>query len=1185
MNGPTASPRTVQRSHSPGIIVCSGPDDPRLYEVDDEFRKVLQGLAPIVGASRRSGARFFHPTATVARGTLTLQRELAFPSHTLLQPGRTFPVLARYSNASVSDDLSPDIRGITLRLLGGRGHDALEESLLDLTLNTGECFFPHTARIFHDYALGGAHRDRVFEAEPHLLEVMWDVIRGPAPFEAYVYHSQTPRCFVDATGEGHLVRFRLLPVGQPPALDTYTPGDRQFPPEPPDTIPRDPADPRRPTALHDHLRTRIGAGELTARLQLQLHPLGADPHENRSVLDSSRAWPASAHPWHDVGTLHLSNLLPPQPSESLVFDPSHAPADLGIALATSPDEHASTNHLRVLLYRMASSARRGDPMPPGLAALAKPRTTANPPRTNSEPASGRTICIIGAGPTGLALARELHGSGHHPVVLDSAPHVGGKCSSVELDGRGYDLGGHLCTTRYAALGQLAADLGMASEAVTPYLIHSLTDHTTVPPDLSPLHRDQAHARYADLRAQEFPEIAEPGLAHSARALSTPTADWLEQHRLTPLAEALGTAYTAAGYGHLASGLPALYFAKYAEFTGLVADRPGLRASVGTYTIAGGFGELWRRVADQLPDVRLDTRIERIERGRSGIRVKTTAGPLEADALVLTVPLGPLLPVLDATDEERQLAEKVRHLDYHTLVFDALGLPRSGFYLLRERTEGAPEPGRCVSFHHRYRDRDTYTGYAYGTPGAPASALPGLLSEDAVRLGGRLVSVRMQRQWAFMPYFDSADLAAGALDRLEDLQGQQNTYHAGSLPAFELVECNVAYAQQLARRHFPAVVPSPKAKPTAPATDRTDVTRLTSWLATTIAAELRIPPGDISLVAPLDHYPFDSVSVASLQAGLSQVLGIQVSAPEMFNFPTITAIAEHYARRLAAPTDATGHVSHASRPSLALSLTRVQPFFCLGGAVGTVQYLRPLAHELGRGRPFYALQAVGHDGTEVPLTDIGEQAERYVHEVRAIQPHGPYVLGGHSFGGLVAYETALRLRAAGEEIARVVLIDTYVPVPGQQPPPQDETAAVEELMTMNRLTNPQAASTPPLPGTTTSSQHQRDQLARNLGSTGMLPFDEFVLALLDVYQANLEATVAYTPPPSDLPVTLIQAAEGFPQVLHGERHVELQLRHPQGGWDPAALPRLRAVEVPGNHFTIFQPPHLAELAEAVRGCLD
>ncbi|MDI5961303.1 thioesterase domain-containing protein [Streptantibioticus silvisoli] len=799
----------------------------------------------------------------------------------------------------------------------------------------------------------------------------------------------------------------------------------------------------------------------------------------------------------------------------------------------------------------------------------------------------RTVLVVGAGATGLTLARALHRAGHRPIVVDAAATLGGKSASVHLDGRAYDLGGHFCTSRYSAVERLAAELGVATEDTTPYAVHEPGAGASVP--LGRLQQlGEASERYAALRAERFPSIAQPGLAHSARALARPITAWLAEHRLEPLWEALGAVYSGSGYGDPAR-TPALYFAKFVELSNLAAA--GTAPSDRSFTIAGGFGRLWHRLADELPDVRLGVRIERIERNPDGVRVKTADGLLSADDLVLTVPLAPLLPVLDSTAEERELAARIRHIDYRTVVFTAAGLPRSRLCLLRPHS-ARPVPGRLAAFHHRYDGSDVYSGYVYDGPEDDEGRVVERLEEDVTRLGGRLTSVLSHHRWAYMPHFSGDDLAAGIMDRLEQLQGRRRTYHAGSLAAFELVECNVRYAQQLAERFFAApetrhAAPSaPHGPVAAPRTPRLDRDGLADWLSTTIATELDIPAEEMDPTAPLDDYPLDSITVASLQAALSARIGRDIPLAELLDRPTIAEMAEHFAQR-PDPRELNSRKPAGTSPLL-LNLTPLRPFFCAGGAVGTTQYLRPLARELGQGRPFYALQAPGYDGTEEPLARVEERAERYAEAIRQVQPHGPYTLGGHSFGGCVAYETALRLRGEGEEVAGVVLIDTYLAVPGQAPPPEDETAAIEELMTMHRLTDPGSRSPArdPLggPDADTSPEQLREQLARFLGASGTLPFEEFVVTMLSVYQASLEATVHYRPAPSDLPVTLIKAMDGFPPVLRGDRQVHLCLDDPNNGWDPEAMSALRTLPTPGNHFTVFRQPQLRELAETLRHCL-
>ncbi|MDP5335482.1 MAG: polyketide synthase dehydratase domain-containing protein, partial [Paracoccaceae bacterium] len=104
-----------------------------------------------------------------------------------------------------------------------------------------------------------------------------------------------------------------------------------------------------------------------------------------------------------------------------------------------------------------------------------------------------------------------------------------------------------------------------------------------------------------------------------------------------------------------------------------------------------------------------------------------------------------------------------------------------------------------------------------------------------------------------------------------------------------------------------------------------------------------------------------------------------------------------------------------------------PFFLVAGMFGNILNLRHLAHLLGTDRPFYGLQARGLYGDQDPHRDLVQAARDYIAEIKQVQPHGPYMLGGFSGGGITALEIAQQLTAAGEDVAALVMLDTPLPV--------------------------------------------------------------------------------------------------------------------------------------------------------------
>jgi aspartate racemase len=103
-----------------------------------------------------------------------------------------------------------------------------------------------------------------------------------------------------------------------------------------------------------------------------------------------------------------------------------------------------------------------------------------------------------------------------------------------------------------------------------------------------------------------------------------------------------------------------------------------------------------------------------------------------------------------------------------------------------------------------------------------------------------------------------------------------------------------------------------------------------------------------------------------------------------------------------------------------------PLYLAAPVGGNVLSYRDLTRYLPSDRPIYGLQSLGLDGIQRPLRSIEEVAAHYIREIRTVQPHGPYYLGGSSFGGLVSYEMAQQLHDQGERVALVLMIDTYGP---------------------------------------------------------------------------------------------------------------------------------------------------------------
>src|SRR3984957_17642618 len=170
---------------------------------------------------------------------------------------------------------------------------------------------------------------------------------------------------------------------------------------------------------------------------------------------------------------------------------------------------------------------------------------------------------------------------------------------------------------------------------------------------------------------------------------------------------------------------------------------------------------------------------------------------------------------------------------------------------------------------------------------------------------------------------------------------------------------------------------------------------------------------------------DSSLAVHLFARIEKRFHIKLPLATLFEAPTIEELARVVREHEAEPQAAEDNASAGGwSPLVAIQKQGTRPiFFCMHGAGGNVLIYRELAQHLGADQPFYGLQAQGLDGSRAPLGTIEEMATLYAKEIRRVQAHGPYLIGGYCMGGTLAYEVARQLRESGEEISLLALFDT------------------------------------------------------------------------------------------------------------------------------------------------------------------
>ncbi|KQO65142.1 hypothetical protein ASF23_03205 [Curtobacterium sp. Leaf261] len=308
---------------------------------------------------------------------------------------------------------------------------------------------------------------------------------------------------------------------------------------------------------------------------------------------------------------------------------------------------------------------------------------------------------------------------------------------------------------------------------------------------------------------------------------------------------------------------------------------------------------------------------------------------------------------------------------------------------------------------------------------------------------------------------------------------------------------------------------------------------------------------------------DSLSAEEMLATVQERIGVDLRSSEILENPTV----REFARRVRS-----GAAAIPSHPDV-VKLTSGgsgSPVFCITGAGALALTFLPLSRHLA-GHDVYAFQQHGLERRTFPDWSIEASAKRYLELMRVVQPHGPYLIVGHSLGGLVALQISRMLTTAGEVVEHVVLLDTYLP----------RTTAEQGALEFARLpdrenANPAIAAVlrtvdkqvrRVLPGG--AAQFRRvGRRIRAYGAgvfqySGQKQFD----ALFD--QASLMSK-RYRVPQYDGRVTFVQAdnnpdgREAWAEFLTGDMR-----------W-----PRLES-----EHSSLLREPHVTELAAVLRAAID
>jgi thioesterase domain-containing protein len=219
--------------------------------------------------------------------------------------------------------------------------------------------------------------------------------------------------------------------------------------------------------------------------------------------------------------------------------------------------------------------------------------------------------------------------------------------------------------------------------------------------------------------------------------------------------------------------------------------------------------------------------------------------------------------------------------------------------------------------------------------------------------------------------------------------------------------------------------------------------------------------------------------------------------------------------------------------------------------GNLFHYYDLVRYLDTEQAVYGLQARGVYGAERPDHWLESIAAHCIESMRAVQASGPHLVAGFSSGGVVAYEMAQQLAAAGEELGLLALLDTHAP-----------QATLRERL-VRELTPRRGKAADPR----WIQEFMYFLLLHSVNLDGLRE-------LRTVGEAHRWAHWSYRPQPYAGPIELFMAQNAADRA-----------RADNLGWDRWAKGTIRIHHLLGSHGALVKAPIVEELAGRLQACID
>jgi amino acid adenylation domain-containing protein len=273
------------------------------------------------------------------------------------------------------------------------------------------------------------------------------------------------------------------------------------------------------------------------------------------------------------------------------------------------------------------------------------------------------------------------------------------------------------------------------------------------------------------------------------------------------------------------------------------------------------------------------------------------------------------------------------------------------------------------------------------------------------------------------------------------------------------------------------------------------------------------------------------------------------------------------------------------------------FFAHPGGGGVLCYF-DLARCLGSDQPFYGFQAPGFYGEQPSHTRLEDMAALYIEAMMTVQPEGPYLLGGWSLGGVIAYEMAQQLVAQSQSVGQLLLLDAGPGGPGEEDIGEhedhlehEEPARMDDALMLVRFFQGDLPLSEedlkPFEGDERIDYVLKKAISMNLVPPGIEVAQAH--SVLKMARANEKAMYNYKAQAYKGAVTLFKTAgkASMPHSIGPEFNEEMmkRIQDPTMGWGELAAGGVRVIDVPGDHGTMVRKPYVETLAVRIKECLN